>query len=414
MTQSLARDTNKMELVFAEARSHFPGACEQVYMDVAGRGLLSLESRRAIHDYLEMRTHEGGDKLAMFALIERVREQFAALCGAAPEEIAFTGSVSEGINTIANSLPWRQGDSVVLCVDIEHPNNIYPWRNLEMREGIEIRNVPARDGAIDVDAMAAAIDGSTRVMSVSAVSFAPGFRTDLRALGRICRERGVFSLIDAAQSIGVLHTDVDDLMIDAFSVSTQKGLLGLYSMGFLYCRKSIAERISPAYLARFGVDAGGRHESAMGGAEVVFMPGARRFEVGHPNFLGAAALEPSLHLLSEIGTVEIDAWVTELAAELAAGFLALGLPVCGGPPGPHLGNIVSVGQLAEGLHDTTDDKVIGALFQYLIEHGVKMSIRKGVLRFSLHLFNSPADVERVLDLTKQFLNSRHGRNGRGH
>lgn len=123
---------------------------------------------------------------------------------------------------------------------------------------------------------------------------------------------------------------------------------------------------------------------------------------------------PSLHLLSEIGTVEIDAWVTELAAELAAGFLALGLPVCGGPPGPHSGNIVSVGQLDEGLHDTTDDKVIGALFQYLIEHGVKMSVRKGVLRFSLHLFNSPADVERVLDLTKQFLNSRHGRNGRGH
>ena len=85
----------------------------------------------------------------------------------------------------------------------------------------------------------------------STVTFAPGFRTDVAALGRLCRERDVLLLVDAAQSAGVLHTDVQRSGIDAFAVSTQKGLLGLYGMGFLYCRRAWAERLEPAYLARF-------------------------------------------------------------------------------------------------------------------------------------------------------------------
>ena len=109
-------------------------------------------------------------------------------------------------------------------------------------------------------------------MTVSTVTFAPGFRTDLAELGRLCRERDVLLLVDAAQSAGVLHTDVQRTGIDALAVSTQKGLLGLYGMGFLYCRRAWAERLEPAYLARFGVDVGDAHEATMGGLEYKLAP----------------------------------------------------------------------------------------------------------------------------------------------
>ena len=74
-------------------------------------------------------------------------------------------------------------------------------------------------------------------------------------------------LVDGAQSVGVLHTDVKKSNIDALAVSTQKGLLGLYGMGFLYCRREWAEKMQPAYLARFGVDLGEAHEASMGDEE---------------------------------------------------------------------------------------------------------------------------------------------------
>lgn len=392
---------------FALARARFPGATEQVYMDVAGRGLMSVDSRDAIDRHMDMRLHVGADKPAMFAQVERVRSRFAGLIGAAPEEIALTGNTSEGINLIAASLPWRPGDSVVLCAALEHPNNVYPWLNLARRAGLVVRQVPAVDGRVDGGTMAEAVDDSTRVVTVSTVSFAPGLRTDLAPIAAACRAHDALLLVDAAQSVGILHTDVDALGADAIAVSTQKGLLGLYGMGFLYCRRQVAEALDPVFLARFGVDLGEAHEATTGRlaeeAPLRYMPGARRFDVGHPNFLAAAALEPSLELIASLGTRVIEAHVTTLARRLAEGLLALGLDVAGSVPSPDLGHIVSVGRLGQGQHDTAEDPVINRLHAHLREHGVRLSIRRGMLRFSLHLYNDDGDVDRVLALTRRHL-----------
>ena len=233
---------------------------------------------------------------------------------------------------------------MILCPALEHPNNVYPWLNMR-RYGLEVREVAPRDAHIPVDEIIERIDGGTRVVTVSTVSFAPGFRTDVDQLGRACRERGVMLLVDAAQSAGVLHTDVKRSNIDALITSTQKGLLALYGMGFLYCRREWAEKLEPAYLARFGVDLGDgeAHEASMGAADYRLMPGARRFDLGNYNFAGAAAAHASMGELAAVGTERIERHVTGLAGALAQGMLDLDLPVSGGAPGPHLGNIVTVG-----------------------------------------------------------------------
>ena len=112
-------------------RQEFPGATKWVYLDTAARGLLSTRVRRAVDRYLDERTYEGGDKSEMFATVERVRKRFAALVGADPDEAAFTKSVAEGLNAVAAAFPWRDGDNVVVCPDLEHPSNVYPWLRLQ-------------------------------------------------------------------------------------------------------------------------------------------------------------------------------------------------------------------------------------------------------------------------------------------
>lgn len=383
------------------ARANYPALERWTYMDLAGRGVLSRAVRASVDAQLDERMMNGGDKVKFFEMIERVRGKFAQLINAEPDEIAFTKNISDGLNMIATGIDWKPGDNVIVCPELEHPNNVYVWLNLRSR-GLEVRTVKPRDGHMPVDEIVAKIDQRTRVVTVSTVTFAPGFRTDVDRLGRECRSRGVLFLVDGAQSVGVLHTDVKKSNIDALAVSTQKGLLGLYGMGFVYCRREWAEKMHPAYLARFGVDLGDAHEASLGTEEFKLMPGARRFDLGNYNFVGAAAVDASLSEIMSHGTQQTERYVTRLGHALAQGFLDMGLPVSGGKPGPHLAHIVTVGTMDDNHYGSNDER-FNKLYEYLGENRVKLSIRRGVLRFSLHFYNNTDDVARVHELTRTFL-----------
>ena len=387
--------------VFAAFRAGFPALEKWTYMDVAARGVLSRETRAALDTHVDDRMFNGGDKERFFALIERARGRFAQLINAHPDEVTYTKNISEGLNMVATGISWKPGDNVIVCAELEHPNNVYVWLNLQ-RLGVEVRTVKPRDTHIPVDDMIARIDERTRCVTASTVSFAPGFRTDIDKLGRACRARGVLFLVDAAQSAGKLHTDVERSNIDALAVSTQKGLLGLYGMGFLYVRREWAEQMQPAYLARFGVDLGDAHEATMGDASFKLAAGARRFDLGNYNFAATAAVDASMKQLLDLGTPQIEAHVTRLSHALAQGYLDLGVPVAGGKPGPHLGGIVTIGNMSNN-HSGTDDERYNRLYEYLGENQVKLSIRRGLLRFSMHAYNNLDDVNRVLELSKNFL-----------
>jgi cysteine desulfurase/selenocysteine lyase len=390
------------DLALAHVRAHFPALERWTYMDVAARGVLSREVRAALDAHLDDRMLNGAtDKDQFFALIERARGRFAQFIGAEPDEIAYTKNISEGLNMIATAIHWHRGDNVVLCPELEHPNNVYAWLNLR-RYGVEVRAVPARDGYIPVGEMIERIDERTRVVTVSTVSFAPGFKTDVESLSKACRARDVLLLVDAAQSVGVQHTDVRAMGVDALAVSTQKGLLALYGMGYLYVRREWAERLQPAYLARFGVDLGDAHEASLGGYDFKLAAGARRFDLGNYNFLATAAVDASLAQLLAWDTRRIEPYVHGLTHALARGFLDLGLPVAGGEPGAHLTKIVTVGAMSTDHYGAGEERY-NRLYAHLVENRVKLSIRRGLLRFSLHVYNNMDDVERVLQLTRGFL-----------
>jgi cysteine desulfurase/selenocysteine lyase len=383
-------------------RETFPGLKRWTYMDVAARGLLSSEVRAAIDAHLDQRMLDGADKAALFAMIEETRGRFARLINAAPDEIAFTRNVSDGINAFAASLPWRPGDNVVLCEGLEHPANLYPWYGARDRHGIEVRPVAAEDGRIAPERVLEAIDGRTRVLSASSVSFSPGFALPIEELGRACRERGVLFVVDAAQSAGVLHVDVRATGADALAVSTQKGLLGLYGMGFLYVRREVANGLRPIYLSRFAVDQGDAHEAAAAGADYRLMQGARRFDVGNYNYVGAIAVNRSMAMLQTVGTPAIEAHVRGLARRLAWALHHAGLPVFGGAPGEDLAHIVPIGRLQGDQHDATEDEEMRDLHGFLVANRVRLSIRRGLLRLSLHLYNDEEDVDRVVELAKRW------------
>ncbi len=383
-------------------RALFPGADKQVYLDLSARALIPEPVRAAVADHMRTRMMHGGDKDAMRANADRTRSAFAALIGAAPEEIAITKNVSEGLNLFGASLPWKAGDNVVLCPALEHPNNIYLWHNLARLKGIEVRSVAPLDGHVSVAAMGAAMDERTRLVTVPSISFAPGFITDVEGIAAAAREVGALTLVDAAQSVGAMRTDVREPGIDALAVATQKCLLAEYGFGFLYIRRELADTLVPIHLARFGVDLDGAHETAYSEGELRYQPGALRFDVGNYNYMGAAAVGAALELLNGWGIERVEAFVRHLAADLADKLLDLGLPVVGGRPGPHLAHIVSVGQSGGGRHYTADDPAMNSLHEHLSATGIVHSIRSGALRFSVGVYNDQADIDRVVDAAREW------------
>jgi cysteine desulfurase / selenocysteine lyase len=396
---------------FAGIRACFPGTKTGPYLDVSARGLLYDGVRAALDAYLDQNAAGSLDKGALFAGVEKTRGLFASLIRAEPDEIAFTRNVTDGIATFGASLPWRPGDNVVVCESLEHPANIFPWHGLSRRFGITVKNVPQDNGHIPLEGILAKIDDATRVVAVSAVSFAPGFRFPVAELAAECRRRGVLSIVDGAQSVGVIDTDVKALNIDALAVSTQKGLLGLYGIGFLYVRKEVSQTLDPIFLSRFGVDLAGHEASSGDAASYKLANGTRRFDVGNYNYPAILAVGPSIELLLGLGSKEVDAFVCGLARDFANGMLDAGLPVFGGRPGPLNSHIVTVGRSLGFDHDSAGDKDMSDLYAFLTANGVRLGIRRDLLRFSFHIYNNRADIEWVLDLVRQGTRTRSRRAG---
>jgi selenocysteine lyase/cysteine desulfurase len=260
-----------------------------------------------------------------------------------------------------------------------------------------------------VNQMIGAMDSRTRVVACSLVSFTPGFLTDAMKLGDACRKAGVLTVVDGAQGIGIVHVDVRKTAIDVLSVSTQKGLCALYGLGFLYVRSNVAEALSPAYLSRFGVDLGDAHEATADIDNYRLMPSARRFEVGNYNYLGAVAVEPSLEIIESVGTETIQSHVTMLGHALASRLLELGIPVYGGNPGPHMAHVIALGNGFDPHHSENDDSDISSFARMLRDAGIRLSVRRGMIRLSLHLYNDRDDVEGVVDAARRWNRARNMR-----
>ena len=383
------------------ARSLYPAAARRSYLNVAVRSLLARPVREVCDWYLDGAMEGGPDKEVLFDTVERGRARFARWIGADPDEIAWTRNVTDGMNLFLTALDWRDGDEVVYCPDLEHPANVLPWRNLALRQGVKLKAVPADGGRLPSVRMAEAVGPRTRVIAAATVSYSPGFVADLVPLKEARDAYGARLVVDAAQSAGVLRTDVDRMGADVLAVATQKSLSAFYGTGFLYCRRGVAEALKPAALGRHGVIFNAS-ETALPDAGIPYAPGARRFDLGNYNYLGAVAADRALAMLASFGTAAIEERSLGLARRLADGLAELDLPLTGGAPGPWLSHIVTVGKLGRQGERTVKDPALADLWARLKAADVVMSVRRAVLRLSCFIHNDEADIDRVLEVVREW------------
>lgn len=160
-------------------------------------------------------------------------------------------NTSEGLNIATRTLPIKCGENVLIN-DLEHPNNAYAFLRLE-EEGINCHIVQSSQGEIEVEQLMKAVDSKTRAISISHINFWPGSRPNICLLAEECHRRGIFLMLDAAQSIGLAKIDVKQLGVDILSAGTYKGLMVPHGIAVMYCRKSLVEQLLPTYSSRTGM-----------------------------------------------------------------------------------------------------------------------------------------------------------------
>jgi cysteine desulfurase/selenocysteine lyase len=368
-----------MDLV--EYRAEFPITQEWTYLNHAAVAPLPGRVVQEMAGFLHARQKGELGLEDCSPAAEETRALAAGLLHASPEEIAFLGSTSDGLNLAAHCLPIASGDNVILC-DMEFPANVYPWLNLQ-RRGVEVRVVPHDRGGLTPERLAAYLDGRTRVVTVSSVQFLSGFRADLPALGRLCHQAGAFVVVDAIQSLGVVPMDVRAAGVDILAANGAKWLMAPIGITILYVRRELIEQLQPAYAYYRAVV---RPEPYLH-YDWTLVDDARRFEPSSPNVVGLYGLRAALSLLLEVGIERIQAHVLDLTDRLLAGLEAQGKEILTPRERQRRAGIVTC-RTADVARD----------YERLKEARVLISQREGYLRISPHFYNVPAEIDRLLEI----------------
>jgi cysteine desulfurase / selenocysteine lyase len=367
-------------------RETFPVTRRWAFFDHAAVAPISAPARAALAEWAADVVENGAvNEKRWLKRIEEVRGLAGQLLNADPLDIAFIKNTSEGIGIVAEGFPWQAGDNVVTAAE-EYPANIYPWLNLASR-GVEVRMVPSRAGRILIDDVRDALDGRTRLLTLSHVEFASGFRNDLAALGELCRQRGILFFVDAIQGLGVLPLDAQQMPIDFLAADGHKWLLGPEGAGIFYIRRDLVDFLHPVDIGWNSV-VGARNFSTI---DFRLKPHAGRWESGSLNVAGITALGASLQILVQIGFPAITARVLDLTDTICAGVARLGWHVFSSREENEKSGIVSVE--VPGGH-------AGEVVRRCRAAGIIVNQRAGRLRLSPHFYNNEEEVEKLLEVLR--------------
>jgi selenocysteine lyase/cysteine desulfurase len=366
-----------------------PVVKKYAYFDHAAMSPLPLPSAEAFQKWLKEAVELGNPMWGQWVKgVEVTRATAAAMIGAHPDEIALVTNTTAGISLVAEGLDWREGDNVVTFAD-EFPSNVYPWMNLGSR-GVETRRVPTDiSGRPDLDRLAAACDDRTRIVTVSWVGFATGYRHDVRRIADIAHARGALMFLDGIQALGVFPIDVNEFGIDFLAADGHKWLLGPEGAGIAYIRRECLNQLRAIGPGWHSVQPGQDYTHI----ELNLRPTAARYEGGSQNNAGMLAFGASLKLLHELGTENLSAAVLEITDLACERLEQIGCRIVSDRRLDDRDGEQRSGIVAFELpgHEPM------AVKRHAKRQDVLFGCRAGRLRISPHAYNNEEDLDRLVE-----------------
>ncbi|MFI6738961.1 aminotransferase class V-fold PLP-dependent enzyme [Nonomuraea sp. NPDC050451] len=356
-------------------RSHFPALQRHVWLDTPASPPAALGVAHALQtaldswlygelDWREWDHAPVASKTAVARLLGIAEEQ-------AGERIAVMGSTAEAAATVAGSLP--PGRIVVPAQEFR--SNLFPWLQLEAA-GHEVVLVPPRDGHTRTEDLVAALDTRTVLLAISDVLSIDGHRADLPALRQATDGVGARLFVDATQSLGALHLDMERVRPDYLAVHGYKWMLCPRGAAWLVTAPERIDELVPL-LPNWKSTA---PPHAFFGGPYVRADSAARCDTS-PAWLSWVGALPALNLLLDLDAEQVERHCLRLAAD----FRAHVAETKAGIPLPSSQSHIAVVRV-------TDPDAVRVR---LARDGVRATLLGDRLRVGFHYFNNSSDVERA-------------------
>ena len=368
-----------------ELRALFPITERAVYLNHAAVSPPPTTTIQAVEAQLRD-VHENGSLnfLSWLDVKERARELLARLLGARAEQVAFVRNTSDALSTVANGLAWKAGDNIV-TFSREFPSNIYPWLRIRDVFGVEVRMCEERNGRIDLNELGSLIDRNTRLVAISHVQFASGFRTDLARLGRFVRQHDALLVVDVIQSLGVVPINVEAELVDVAAGAGHKWLLSPEGVGYLYLSDRARERIQPTLVGWVSVPSPEDYQN--------FEQGWNRGTLPWETGTGPAALihgfKASLDLLHRYGPERMETYLAQLTDYLCERVQAKPYDIVSSRVAGEKSQIVCIRH--------TGSLSAMALYAQLKQRNIITAPRGDRLRIAPHVYNSPGEIDQLVE-----------------
>ncbi len=359
-------------------RQLFPVTEHAIFLNNAAESPMNTRVRQMLDEYLTLACEAPQDKPSVRTPL---RQALSGLFGGRPDEYALVTSTGVGVGIAAAGCNWQPGDNMVLPAD-EHWNNTFPWLALRAR-GVDVRLVPVGpDQRVDPDAVAARVDGKTRLLATAAVRFNTGFRADLKRLSQIAHERGALFLVDGIQGAGVFPLRIEENGIDILAAAGFKWLLGMPGTGFLYVSQAAQEKISPVLPGMFAAEDNTR--------ELHYFNDARRYETGTIAYSLFYSWLAGLDILKEVGIENIHARVLALTDRIIAGLRTKQIEIAS--PVDQINERSAIISFTLGSERENKE-----LYKKLMAQKIIVALRDGRIRVSPNFFNIEEEIDRFLE-----------------
>ncbi len=368
-------------MLATDIRRLFPGLRDTIYLNTASMNVGCTPAREAYELALGRWSAGRFDWMEAERAGEEARALFAEIIGATAAEIAIVPAVSTAAGIVAANLPTaRHGENIVVAEN-EFSSNYYPWLLLRER-GYEVRTVAPEGDGVPAEAFGRAADSGTRLIAVSAVHSANGYRADLAALGQVAASSGAWFFVDACQAAGAVPLDVVHDGVDFLAAASHKFLLGSRGMGYLYVRHGLLDRLLPIVP---GWKAARTPAESFYGPAMDLSPTASKLDASLAWF-PALAEQAALGIFRQFGITALLDRNAQLAVRLQDALAAEGSAFRPFPD-RHRSTIFSV--------PVTDTEAVMARFR---RDNVVASVRAGKIRLAVHFYNLEKEVDRVAEL----------------
>ena len=377
--------------LISEAWRDFGPFEDHVWLNCAHQGALPKVAAAELIEALgwKVAPHHLTTSEKFQATPQRLRSALGRLVNVPAEEIILGNSTSYGLHLLANGIPWKKGEEVLL-VRGDFPSCIMPWLALQ-KQGVNVRFIEPRNHVLQAEELAQNVSPRSKLLCTTWVHSFSGHAIDANEIGKVCRANNVNFVLNCTQALGARPLDLSSTAIDAVVCGGHKWLCGPYATGFCWMRRELLDSLeyNQAYwLATQTADDLGQKQSD---DSLLHDLGARAYDVfGTANFFNFKTWSASIEYLLSLRIDEIADYDSALVSRFINGIDLEKYELISPKDGFARSTLIFISHRRPELNRE--------IYETLKQAKVDIAYRRGNLRLSPHLYNTADDIDRAVSI----------------